>query len=53
MNPTDAEKQAAREDAERKYRETHDRWGHALGTPELPNNREGRRRMARSWRGVR
>lgn len=33
------------------YRRAYARDGTGLGTREYPNNREGRRKLARSWRG--
>lgn len=33
------------------YRATHDPDGHMLGSRKYPNNREGRRALARTWRG--
>ena len=41
----EAERQALAE-----YRRTHSRDGYALGTPDYPDNREGRRRLARTWK---
>ena len=38
--------------AKRLYRETHSSEGYPLGSPEYPDNREGRRRLARSWKRV-
>lgn len=38
--------------AKRRYRETHSAEGYPLGSPEYPDNREGRRRLARSWKRV-
>lgn len=35
------------------YRRTHARDGHVLGSTEYPDNREGRRKLARTWRGHR
>ncbi len=32
------------------YRATHSRDGYPLGSPGYPDNREGRRRLARSWK---
>jgi hypothetical protein len=51
MSEYQQSKRQAFRDAEVKYRETHDRRGYALGVG-IPNNREGRRRIKRSWRGV-
>ncbi len=34
------------------YMLTHARDGHPLGSPEYPDNRAGRRKLAHSWRGV-
>lgn len=35
------------------YRLTHSRDGYGLGSPQYPDNREGRRKLARTWRGHR
>ena len=42
---------ARMKDAE--YRLTHSRDGYGLGSPQYPDNREGRRKLARTWRGHR
>lgn len=34
------------------YRATHSRDGYALGSPQYPDNRAGRRAMARTWKRV-
>lgn len=48
--PTDAEKRAVDEQAEKNYRATHGRDGGLLGV-HYPDNRVGRRAMARTWKG--
>lgn len=35
------------------YMRTHSRDGYGLGSPQYPDNREGRRKLARTWRGHR
>ncbi|NUO96771.1 MAG: hypothetical protein HOW59_02450 [Nonomuraea sp.] len=49
----DDEKTTALREEQRRYRETHSRDGYPLGSPEYPDNRAGRRRLARTWRGHR
>lgn len=45
-----AEKAALEQEIQQAYRKTHSREGYALGSPEYPDNREGRRALARSWK---
>ena len=49
----DAEKSEAEEISKAEYRRTHSRDGYALGSAEYPDNRQGRRALARTWRGFR
>jgi hypothetical protein len=35
-----------------KYRRTHSADGYPLGSAEYPNNRQGRRALARTWKRV-
>lgn len=46
----DAEKAATEAAALAEYRRTHSADGYPLGSPEYPNNREGRRALARTWK---
>lgn len=46
-------KRAGYAEAMAEYRKTHARDGCALGSPQYPNNRAGRRALARTWRGHR
>lgn len=39
------------EEKQAEYRRLHARNGDGLGSPEYPDNREGRRKLARTWRG--
>ncbi len=50
---TPEEKSEAHAAARAEYRRTHSRSGYALGSSEYPDNREGRRALARTWRGHR
>ena len=47
---TPEQKVEAERQAQAEYRKTHSRDGYALGSENYPNNREGRRRLARSWK---
>ena len=47
----DAAAQAAWEVEQETYRRTHGSDGYGLGSWKYPNNRQGRRAMARSWHG--
>jgi hypothetical protein len=47
---TPEEKREYQDQARRRYRQTHGADGHALGSAAYPNNREGRRALAKSWR---
>ena len=48
-NPADDRSRTERE-AQAAYRRTHSPDGHSLGSAKYPNNREGRRALARSWK---
>jgi hypothetical protein len=43
-------KAEAERDALERYRATHSADGYALGSPEYPDNRQGRRALARTWK---
>ena len=45
----DTSKAVERQKAMR-YRQTHSRDGYPLGSLDYPDNREGRRRLARTWK---
>ena len=48
-----AEKRELEAEVQAEYRRTHSRDGYALGGPEYPGNREGRRALARTWKRAR
>lgn len=47
---TPEQKAEAEAEARAAYRRTHSADGYALGSPEYPDNREGRRALARTWK---
>jgi len=47
-----AEKAEYERERQAEYRRTHSREGSMLGSREYPDNREGRRALARTWKRV-
>lgn len=43
-------KDRAEREAREEYRRTHSADGYALGSGQYPNNRQGRRALARTWK---
>ena len=51
MNGDDERVLPTPQEKEAEYRRTHAYNGDFLGSAEYPDNREGRRKLARTWRG--
>ena len=51
MSVPDPKEEAERQ-AREEYRRTHSANGHTLGSPAYPDNRQGRRALARTWKRV-